>query len=389
LPTSTIIRRSQSLDDVRTQLLGETVGAAHVAEVDLVLLQSRLSREKNKIARLEVRAERKTNKAERLKAKRDAALAEYNRLKKDHAKASVAAQSALNGAQAAKDAVTELKKEINTHKKVVKKAKRTLGKSTEILETRAASIVSVLGLIDQEDPIIIQPNRIRWTSKPIFIHHNGEPIEHIPLGRWKVDIKMTKRGAGAAVLGATFRCLDPYPGGRPGMHHPHINERGGPCLGNASQMLTGAMSSGDPGQVIRVATDYLQSYYVDHGGARLMEWAPNIIDNYLCGCCGRYNPVWKSRTCNTCKTCTKCKEKYVSHAMANQKTCIPCADGPIAEVEATATLPRSEEEQLIGAAVTLPATEFTRCTQDPRLSDYYCRRDHGDACSPDEEATTP
>lgn len=184
--------------------------------------------------------------------------------------------------------------------------------------------MSVSSLVDKTIPIIVQPKKFEWTTRPIFIKDkDGVPLR-FAFGRFKIHLSID--GGGRFIK--TFTALEPAL--RDGYVHPHIASHI-PCLGNAEQLLVEALRANDIAAAIHITDEHLTGYNPASPYRMLETWVHSRYNQALCQCgmviisecgcdscsdCGAALLDPSKTSEHGCGCCTKCcKAKHTQTAL--------------------------------------------------------------------------
>ena len=134
-------------------------------------------------------------------------------------------------------------------------------------------------------PITLTPTEVNFSASDVHIRDpNGDYIPY-SFGDFGVRVKLcSPDGYSSVSVYLRPEADNTY---SEGFVHPHIQEDGYPCLGNAKKLLLAAMEAGDYLSVIATCLDFLSHYNPADPYHALHHWvADNEWDNAFCPNCG-------------------------------------------------------------------------------------------------------
>ena len=178
-------------------------------------------------------------------------------------------------------------------------------------DRRAVLLRSIMPMIDTREKVSIktdQPGRLSrpgeyedtmsWrTGDTYILDADGSPL---PCNFGKFDIKVIlSHGNRGNYIKVICHNRDPtWPTtGSERYWHPHVNEDGIACLGNAARMLIEHMKHSDYAMVVYVVTEYLIKYNPESPYIKLSNWVANRFECAVCAAC---NELYNNCGCLRC-----------------------------------------------------------------------------------------
>jgi len=229
------------------------------------------------------------------------------------------------------------KKKLKKLRSEIKKKSTAVTGHLEMLSNVVSGLMSISSLVDVNSPILHVPDKMVWTTAPVFVFDKDGSV--LPTNFGKFNITLRKVHGSLSVI---MYPLTPVVRNS-GMCHPHVKTDGSPCLGNASNQLLVALSGNDLQGAVMLVHNYLTHYNIADPWISLDWWEPNclwhmpqcecgITTANNCGCdqclsCGGVFPssggiaVESAYECKLCASC--CSQSHRRPSEEDSNTNIP------------------------------------------------------------------